>query len=371
MCAAALAPIVVAAGGTGGHLAPAEAVTEALLARGARVRVLTDSRGAAWNSPVFDATGRLVLPGGGLARRGLIAAAKGAAGLLRGTLRARALFAEDPPAAVIGFGGYASVPPLMAARLLPAGRRPALFAHEQNAVLGRANRLLARAGARLLLSFPATARVPPGLSAEVTGNPVRAPIAARAAAPYAPPVAGEIRLLVLGGSLGARVFAELLPAALGQLPEDLQARLRLAVQCRTEDAPALAAALSDLGLAAEIAPFFADVAERMAAAHLVLARAGASTVAEIACIGRPALLIPFPFAVDDHQAANAAALPGASVLAQPGLDAATLAARLVALLSDPAGLAAAAAAAARAGRPEAAARIAERVLEAAQAATGG
>jgi UDP-N-acetylglucosamine--N-acetylmuramyl-(pentapeptide) pyrophosphoryl-undecaprenol N-acetylglucosamine transferase len=366
MRAASPATIVVAAGGTGGHLAPAEAVADALLARGARVLFLTDARGAAWKSPVFDTTGRLVLPGGGLARVGLLGAAKGAAGLLHGILRARALLGAERPSAVIGFGGYPSVPPLLAARLLPAARRPALFAHEQNAVMGRANRLLARAGARLLLSFSATRQAPAGLPAEVVGNPVRAAVAALAAAPYAPP-GEEVRLLVLGGSLGARAFSELLPAALALLPEALRLRLRLCMQCRAEDSPRVGAALADAGIRAELSPFFADVAERIAAAHLVIARSGASTVAELACIGRPSLLIPFPFAVDDHQAANAAALPGASVLPQQGLDAPALAARLAALLSDPAGLSAAAAAAAAAGRPDAAARIADLVLAAALA----
>ncbi|MDW8399708.1 MAG: glycosyltransferase, partial [Acetobacteraceae bacterium] len=300
---------------------------------------------------------------------GLLGAAKGAAGLLRGVLRARALLAAERPAAVIGFGGYPSVPPVLAARLLTGGARPALFAHEQNAVMGRANRLLCRAGARLLLSFPGTRGVPSGVEAMVVGNPVRRAIADLARAPYAPPEA-EIRVLVLGGSLGARVFAELLPEALPLLPAALRARLRLAMQCRAEDEHRLAAALRAAGVPAELAPFFGDVAARMAAAHLVIARSGASTVAELACIGRPALLIPFPFAVDDHQAANAAALPGAVVLPQQGLDAGTLAARIAGLLSDPAALSAAAAAAAAAGRPEAAERIAELVLSAAVARGG-
>lgn len=366
MRATAGTPIVVAAGGTGGHLAPAEAVAGALLDRGARVLFMTDQRGAAWKSPVFDETGRTILPGAGLARVGLLGAAKAAAGLLHGVLRARAILGAERPAAVIGFGGYPSVPPVLAARLLPGGARPALFAHEQNAVMGRANRLLSRAGVRLLLSFEGTRGVPPRAEAEVVGNPVRPAVADLARAPYAPP-AEEIRLLVLGGSLGARVFADLLPEALSLLPEALRARLRLTLQCRDEDSHRVAATLHAAGVSADLAPFFTDVAERIAAAHLVIARSGASTVAEIACIGRPALLIPFPFAVDDHQAANAAALPGATALPQQGLDAVKLAARIGVLLSDPAALSAAAAAAAGAGRPEAAERIADLVHSAALA----
>jgi UDP-N-acetylglucosamine--N-acetylmuramyl-(pentapeptide) pyrophosphoryl-undecaprenol N-acetylglucosamine transferase len=362
-------PIVVAAGGTGGHLAPAEAVAGALLDRGARVLFMTDQRGAAWKSAVFDATGRTILPGGGLARVGPLGAAKGAAGLLHGVLRARAILGAERPAAVIGFGGYPSVPPVLAARLLPGGARPALFAHEQNAVMGRANRLLSRAGARLLLSFADTRNLPARADVELAGNPVRREIAGLARAPYAPPT-DEIRLLVLGGSLGARVFADLLPEALSLLPEALRARLRLTLQCRDEDAHRVATTLHAAGVASELAPFFIDVAERIAAAHLIIARSGASTVAEIACIGRPALLIPFPFAVDDHQAANAAALPGAVVLPQQGLDAVTLAARIGVILADAAALSAAAAEAVTAGRPDAAERIADLVHNAALARGG-
>jgi UDP-N-acetylglucosamine--N-acetylmuramyl-(pentapeptide) pyrophosphoryl-undecaprenol N-acetylglucosamine transferase len=369
MRAATRAPIVVAAGGTGGHLAPAEAVAAALLDRGARVLFMTDSRGAAWKSKVFDDTGRTILPGGGLAGRGPLAAAKGAAGLLAGVLRARAILSAERPSAVIGFGGYPSVPPVLAARLLPRTRRPALFAHEQNGVLGRANRLLVQAGARLLLSFDGTAGVPAAAGAEVFGNPVRRAIADLMRAPYAPPC-GEIRLLVLGGSLGARVFADHLPKALALLAPPLRARLRLVMQCRSEDIARVSATLNAAGIAAEVAPFFSDVASLMASAHLIVARAGASTVAEIACIGRPALLVPLPSAIDDHQAANAAMLPGAVVLAQQGLDAEAFAARLRVLLTDPAALSAAAAAAATAGRPDAADRIADFVHSAALARGG-
>lgn len=362
-------PVVVAAGGTGGHLAPAEAVAGALLDRGARVLFMTDQRGAAWNSPVFDATGRAILPGGGLARVGPLGAAKGAAGLLHGVLRARAILGTERPAAVIGFGGYPSVPPVLAARLLPSSVRPAVFAHEQNAVLGRANRLLSRAGARLLLSFDATHGLPTRTDAVLIGNPVRRAVADLARAPYAPP-GDDVRVLVLGGSLGARVFAELLPEAMCLLPEALRTRLRLTLQCRDEDARRVAATLHVAGVAAELAPFFGDVARRIAAAHLVITRSGASTIAELACIGRPALLIPFPFAVDDHQTANAAALPGSVVMSQQGLDGATLAARIEVLLSDPAALCAAAAAAASAGRPDAAEWIADLVHNAALARGG-
>jgi UDP-N-acetylglucosamine--N-acetylmuramyl-(pentapeptide) pyrophosphoryl-undecaprenol N-acetylglucosamine transferase len=369
MRAEAPVPVVVAAGGTGGHLAPAEAVAAALLARGARVLFLTDQRGAAWKSPVFDTTGRTILPGGGLARVGLLGAAKGAAGLLHGVLRARSYLGAERPAAVIGFGGYPSVPPVLAARMLPPSQRPALFAHEQNAVMGRANRLLGRAGAALLTSFADTRGLPPGSAPQLFGNPVRPQVAALAGAPYAPPV-DEIRLLVLGGSLGARIFADLLPEALSLLRDADRARLRLTLQCRDEDQHRVAATLAAAGIAAELAPFFVDVADRIAAAHLVISRSGASTVAELACIGRPALLIPFPFAVDDHQAANAAALPGAAVLPQQGLDAAALAARITALLADPAALAASAAAAAAAGRADAADRIADLVHSAALARGG-
>jgi UDP-N-acetylglucosamine--N-acetylmuramyl-(pentapeptide) pyrophosphoryl-undecaprenol N-acetylglucosamine transferase len=264
-------------------------------------------------------------------------------------------------AAVVGFGGYPCVAPVLSARLLR--RRPAVILHEQNAVLGRANRFLARHADALALSFADTTRVPETAATVVTGNPVRPAIAILADAAYAPPD-DTVHLLVLGGSLGARVFSDVVPPALATLPERLRARLAVAQQCRPEDLDRVRTAYAEAGIAADLAAFFPDVADRLTHAHLVIARAGASTVAELAAAGRPSILVPLPGAIDDHQAANARALAdarGASVIAQSDFSPATLAAQLTLLLDAPEMLVHAAQAARRIARPDATARLADLV----------
>jgi len=359
-------PIIIAAGGTGGHLFPAEALAAALLARGERVALMTDARSAAFDSPAFANAERFVLQGAGLAGRGALRAAKGALALAAGTVQARALLRRLSAAAVVGFGGYPSVPPLIAARTMRGGR-PVTVLHEQNAVLGRANRFLAPRADLLALSYAATARVPPGCRTAVVGNPVRPALAALAGQGYAAPQPdGVLRLLVLGGSLGARIFADVVPGAVGALPDALRARLLVEQQCRPEDLNRVRAAYAAAGVPAELSPFFPDIAGRLATAHLVVARAGASTVAELACAGRPAVLVPLPGAIDDHQRANAHALEEAGaawLVPQPQFTPVSLAARLAALLPDAAGLRRAAASAARLGQPLAAQRLAELVLD--------
>ena len=359
----AVKPVVIAAGGTGGHLFPAEALAAELVARGRRVALMTDARSRALDSPVFAGRERFVLPGAGIAGRGTARAARAIVALAAGTVRARSILAGLDAAAVVGFGGYPSVAPVLGARLLRHG--PPVLLHEQNAVLGRANRFLARGAACLALSFRETTRVPPGVTTKVTGNPVRPAIAALAGAPYLPPdAAGPVRLLVLGGSLGARVLAEVVPGALIALPPALRALLSVVQQCRAEDLERVRTAYAGAGIDAELAPFFADVAARLAAAHLVISRAGASSVAELAVAGRPAILVPLPGAIDDHQSANANALVragGAEAIAQPGFTPAHLAERLAGWLGDPARLAAAAAAAGGIARADAAARLADLV----------
>ncbi|UFN47412.1 undecaprenyldiphospho-muramoylpentapeptide beta-N-acetylglucosaminyltransferase [Roseomonas sp. OT10] len=359
----AVRPYVIAAGGTGGHVFPAEALAAALVSRGERVVLMTDARSGALRSAAFAGAERFVLPGAGLAGRGVLRAARGALALARGTWRARALLAELHPAAVVGFGGYPCVPPILAARSLPAARRPALLLHEQNAVLGRANRFLADRVDLLALGFAGTARVPEQVATEVVGNPVRPALAELSRAIYTAP-AESFRLLVLGGSLGARVFADVVPAAVAALPAELRARLSVTQQCRAEDLERTRAAYDATGVAAELSPFFTDVAALYAAAHLVVSRAGASSVAEIACAGRPAILVPLPHAIDDHQSANAAALAragGALVMPQPSFTPAALAEALAERLQEPVLLLRAASAAASLARPDAAMRLADRV----------
>jgi UDP-N-acetylglucosamine--N-acetylmuramyl-(pentapeptide) pyrophosphoryl-undecaprenol N-acetylglucosamine transferase len=368
-------PIVIAAGGTGGHFYPAEALAAALIERGQWIVLMTDARSGALTSRVFDARNQYVLPGAGIAGRGAIKAGRAIFSLAAGVARARAILARLRPAAVVGFGGYPSVPPVLATRLLRD--RPPVILHEQNAVLGRANRFLARHADVLALSFASTDRVPRHAHRNVTGNPVRPAVTALSQAGYeAPPghlhdgtiQGGSIRLLVLGGSLGARVFSDVVPDALARLPDAIRARLMAIQQCRAEDLDRVRAAYAASGIAAELAPFFSDVADRLRTAHLVIARAGASTVAELAIAGRPSILVPLPGAIDDHQSANARALAdvgGAWVMPQAEFSAAALATRLEHLLPDAGALAQAAVNARGVARPDAAAALADVVEQAA------
>lgn len=369
----AVRPVVIAAGGTGGHLFPAEALTAELVRRGRRVVLMTDARSGALDSPTFAARERFVLPGAGLAGRGALRAARGMLALAAGVVRARTLLGRLDAAVVVGFGGYPSVAPVLAARMLRDG--PPAVLHEQNAVLGRANRFLARRASCLALSFPGTSRVPEGVPTEVTGLPVRPALAALYASGYpAPEPGGRLRLLVLGGSLGARVFSDVVPGALAALPPALRQRLDVVQQCRAEDLARVRAAYDETGIAAELAPFFPDVAARLAAAHLVIARAGASTVAELAVAGRPAILVPLPGAIDDHQQANALALVaagGAVALPQPEFTGARLTAELAALLGAPERLGDMAAAARSVARVDAAVRLADLIESLSRAEAGG
>ena len=355
------APIVIAAGGTGGHFFPAEALAAELIARGHRIILMTDARSAGLRSAVFADAQPIVLEGAGIAGRGVVRAARAVLALGKGVLRARRILGTLRPAVVVGFGGYPAVGPVLGARL--ARPRPAILLHEQNGVLGRANRLLSRVADRLALGLAMTTRIPAGVVTEVTGNPVRPEIQALANAPYAAPT-GTIRLLVLGGSLGARVFSDVVPPALVGLPAALRTRLSVTQQCRPEDLERVRAAYDAAGITADLAPFFGDVADRLRDAHLVIARAGASSVAELAVGGRPAILVPLPGAIDDHQSANARSLAetgGAWLMPQPAFTPAALTERLAALLSDPAALAHAAQAIRAAARPDAAARLADLV----------
>jgi UDP-N-acetylglucosamine--N-acetylmuramyl-(pentapeptide) pyrophosphoryl-undecaprenol N-acetylglucosamine transferase len=353
-------PIVIAAGGTGGHLFPAGALAAELVARGRRVALMTDARTA---ETAFAGRERYIVSGAGIAGRGVLRATAAVVVVAAGTIEARAILARVGAAAIVGFGGYPSLAPVLAAHLVR--RRPPIVLHEQNAVLGRANRALARFADVLALSHAHTTRVPAAAKTILTGNPVRPAILALAQRPYQPP-ADEIRLLVLGGSLGARVFSDVVPPALALLPDALRARLRVTEQCRAEDLERARQAYAASYIEAELAPFFADVAGRLERAHFVIARAGASTVAELAVAGRPALLVPYPFATDDHQTANARALADASaawLMPQPAFTPAALARRLESLLTHPDSLTNAAARAASLGHADAAHRLADLVEE--------
>jgi UDP-N-acetylglucosamine--N-acetylmuramyl-(pentapeptide) pyrophosphoryl-undecaprenol N-acetylglucosamine transferase len=350
------APIVLAAGGTGGHLFPAEALARELVARGAAVALVTDRRGQEFGSDI--PTHRIR---SGRFDTGLAGKLRGIVDLLIGIAQAGGVLRRIAPAAVIGFGGYPSVPTMIAA----ARRGIPTMIHEQNAMLGRANRMLAPRVTRIALSFAETIRLRDHdrSRAVETGNPVRPAVAAVRDIPYVPPAPYDaIELLVTGGSQGARIFSDIVPAALALLPEALRTRLHVSQQVRPEDFDRVRRQHAASGVAAETAAFFGDVPQRLAKAHLVIGRAGASTVAELTVAGRPALLVPYPFAADDHQTANAAAFANAGAgwtMAQDGFTVKRLAEFLTEMLAAPARLANAAAASHAQGRPEAARRLAD------------
>ncbi len=353
------APFVLAAGGTGGHLFPAQALAGELMRRGRRVVVMTDGRGYNYGS-VFPGAEITTVPAATFAGRSRVGRIGAFAIIALGVAAALLKLLNLRPRAVVGFGGYPSLPVMMAAAL---ARVPAAL-HEQNAVPGRVNRLLAPRVKRIAATFP-FARFAPNHPDRVvfTGNPVRAEAVAFRDLPYTPPEpGGQIRLLVFGGSQGARALSEIVPAALARLPEDLRRRLTITQQTRAEDLEMVENAYRRTGLKAEAAKFFTDLPRRMAEAHLVIARSGASTLSELTVIGRPSILIPYPHAMDDHQTANAAVLAEAGaawVIKEDVLDSDGLARLLAEILTDPEMLAARAEAAKSLGHPDAAARLAD------------
>ncbi|GLK55871.1 UDP-N-acetylglucosamine--N-acetylmuramyl-(pentapeptide) pyrophosphoryl-undecaprenol N-acetylglucosamine transferase [Methylopila capsulata] len=357
-------PILLAAGGTGGHLFPAEALAVELGRREVPVELVTDERALAYASK-FPARAVHALPADTLRGSGALAYAKLGLTLARGVGKGVGLMRRVRPAAVVGFGGYPSFPPLVAGRL--AGVPVVL--HEQNAVMGRANRMLARFATTIATGFPDVSGAPSGAATVHVGNPVRPQVISASGVAYeAPDGDRPIRLLVFGGSQGARVMSEVVPAALALLPGQLKARLRVTQQARPEDLEAARAAYAAAGIEANLTSFFDDMPARMALAHFVIARAGASTVAELAVIGRPSILVPLPHALDNDQLANANALAlsgGAVVWPQARLTPEALSDDLAMRLADGAALSASAAAARRVGKPDAAARLADVVLAAA------
>lgn len=346
--------ILITAGGTGGHMFPALALGRALRRHGREVALVTDSRGARYVGSELPFT--VVAAGSPSGRLGerLCGMAQLARGLVQSLLALRRI----RPVVAASFGGYASVPAAIAAGL---SRVPVLV-HEQNAVFGRANRLTARFADVLALSFERTTGLPGGkVRRLLTGNPTRPEFGGA----VAPAVAGRFRVLVLGGSQGARVFSDVVPAAVALLPSGLQTRLSLAQQCRPEDLERVRAAYAGSDVEVELATFFADVPERMASCDLLVSRSGASTVAEVLALGRPSLLVPYLHAADDHQTANATALAeaGAAVLVpQPELTAERLAAELTVLMREPARLASLAERARALAKPDAVDRLVEAVL---------
>ena len=348
------------AGGTGGHLFPAEALSVELNARGWTTHLLTDTRAERFVSG-FPADRTHRIPSATIAGKNPFALLKSVFALLKGTIVARTLVKNLKPDIVVGFGGYPSLPPVLGARLAGV---PTLI-HEQNAVAGRANRLLSRFVTGIAGGFLDDRQGEYAAKTIPTGNPVRPPVIEAAKVSFIAPSANEpFQLLVFGGSQGAQFFSIAIPAAIALLPVELRNRLVVVQQARNDDIDVTRAAFADLGVTLELAPFFSDMPQRIAKAHFVISRSGASTVSEIAAIGRPALLVPYPHALDHDQAANAAKLAktgGVEVARQDSLTPDNIAARLIAAMSNPLELTQKASAAKSAGRPNAAILLADLV----------
>ena len=341
---------------------PAQALAEALIRRGWRILLATDDRGALY-ADKFPADVRISLAAATARPGDPLGMMKAGVAVLRGTLQARSIFKRMDPAVVVGFGGYPSLPSLLAA--ISQGRPTVI--HEQNAVLGRVNRFLAPRVGEVACAFPTLEMAGPKVKARahVVGNPVRPEIRALFGQPYVPPQpGGPIRLLVTGGSQGARLLSELTPEAILRLPEDIRARLEVQQQTRKESMDGARRVYANALVKAEVAPFFRDMAGRLAAAHLVIGRAGASTVCELAVAGKPSLLVPLKIAADDHQRFNAKLLAdadAAAVALEDELTVDSLAGALNALLRDPAWLTRMAAGARSVARPDAAEKLADLV----------
>jgi UDP-N-acetylglucosamine--N-acetylmuramyl-(pentapeptide) pyrophosphoryl-undecaprenol N-acetylglucosamine transferase len=356
--------ILLAAGGTGGHLFPAEALGVELIKRGLRARLATDARALRY-SGLFSKDMIDVVPSETVRGRSPWSLATTGIKLAAGTAVAFNLIRRLKPVAVVGFGGYPTLPPLMAARLLGV---PAVI-HDANAVLGRANRFLSRHVNAIATSLPGVLDRDPALAEKTVtvGTPMRPAILGAAAINYVPPETTEpFRLLVVGGSQGARVMSDIVPGAIERLEPALWRRLILTQQVRDEDITRVRAVYDGLKINAELAPFFTDLPARLASNHLVVSRSGAGTVAELAAIGRPSILVPLPGSIDQDQFANAGVLAqakGALRIAQADFTSDRLAAEISALAAEPAHLAAMAANALTVGRLDAAERLADLVVK--------
>ncbi|MCB1360437.1 MAG: UDP-N-acetylglucosamine--N-acetylmuramyl-(pentapeptide) pyrophosphoryl-undecaprenol N-acetylglucosamine transferase [Rhodobacter sp.] len=348
---------VIAAGGTGGHMFPAQALAEDMLARGWRVVLSTDARGARYAGGFPQAVTRRVVGSATFARGGALAKLAVPFRILGGTVKAVVQMAMDRPAVVAGFGGYPSIPALGAAWVL---RIPRLI-HEQNGVLGRVNEVFARRVSAVACGTWPTA-LPAGVDGVHIGNPVRAAVRERAASPYIAPGDYPMSVVIIGGSQGARVLSEVVPAALAALPDGVRQHLRVAQQARPEDLERVIATYEAAGIPAEVAPFFDDIPRRFSEAQLVIARAGASTVADLTVIGRPAILVPYAAALRDEQTANARGLveaEAAVLIPERAFTPEALAETVGAILTNPEAATRMALAATGLGIPDAAARLAD------------
>ena len=352
---------VLAAGGTGGHMVPAHALAAELRGRGHGVLLITDQRGARFPG-LFEGVPVHILPAGRVGG-GPIGWLKAASSVLAGRREALGLYRNHAPHAVVGFGGYPAVPALLAA----SARKIPTVIHEQNAVLGRANRFLSGEAAAIATAYDEVERLKPKYKGKtvLVGNPVRESIARLGEMPF--PAFDEVaplKILVTGGSQGATILGDIVPEGLALLPPPLRRRLQVAQQCRPDDIERVRKRYAELGIPAELTTYIEDMTASLADAHLVIGRAGASTIAELTAAGRPAILIPYPSATDDHQTANAREMTragGARTIAQPQFTPQVLARQIDAMAADPLALSNAAARALSVGRPHAARDLADLV----------
>ncbi|MEO1640411.1 MAG: UDP-N-acetylglucosamine--N-acetylmuramyl-(pentapeptide) pyrophosphoryl-undecaprenol N-acetylglucosamine transferase [Pseudomonadota bacterium] len=357
--------IIIAAGGTGGHMFPAQALAEALLEKGWRVRLSTDARGARYAGGFPDAVEVSVVGSATFARGGILQKLLVPFRILGGIGMAKWRMLRDRPQIVVGFGGYPTIPAMAAAWVLRVPR----MIHEQNGVLGRVNQLFARRVDKVACGTWPT-KLPNGVSGEHTGNPVRAAILEHAGSPYIPPGDYPMSIVVLGGSQGARIMSDIVPPAISVLPQEIRRNIRVSHQARPEDLDRVTEYYENEVIRAEVQSFFDDVPRRLADAQLVISRSGASTVADVSVIGRPAIWVPFAAAVRDEQTANAKKLVdagGAVVMPEAEFEVAPLTEKLTAILSDEAGTLAMAQAALSCGVPDATARLVELVENLAKA----
>jgi UDP-N-acetylglucosamine--N-acetylmuramyl-(pentapeptide) pyrophosphoryl-undecaprenol N-acetylglucosamine transferase len=353
--------VFLAAGGTGGHMVPAHALAAELKARGHGVALISDERGVQYPG-LFEGVPTHVLPAGRLGG-GVLSMVKASFNVLAGRREAKALYKEHRPDVVVGFGGYPAFPALLAADALNI---PTVL-HEQNAVLGRVNRMLAGDAAAIATAYPQVDRLKPSHRGKVVlvGNPVRAAVVRLGEMPLPEfDDTAPLKILVTGGSQGASVLSEVVPAGLGALPPSLRHRLQVVQQCRPNEIDTVRALYAALNIPAELSTYIKDMPEKLADCHIFIGRAGASTIAELTAAGRPAILVPLPIATDDHQTANAremVAAGGARMIPQPQFTPDTLAAQIAALAEDPQALANAASRALSVGRPNAATDLADLV----------
>lgn len=351
--------LVIAAGGTGGHMFPAQSLAEVMLARGWRVKLSTDARGARYTGAFPDAVEIETVPSATFARGGILAKALVMPRIMGGVFSAMAKFLRDKPTVVVGFGGYPAIPAVAAATLMKLPR----MIHEQNGVLGRVNQVFAQKVDQVACgTWPTT--LPEGVQGAHVGNPVRASVLDKHAAAYIPPGDYPMEILVMGGSQGARILSDVVPAAIAQLPEPMLANLRISQQARPEDFDRVVEFYQTQGIQADVQSFFSDIPKRMSEAQLVISRAGASTVADISVIGRPSVLVPFAAAAGDHQTANARGLveaDAAIMIPESQLTPASLAEQIENVLAHPDGATQMALAALAVAKPEAAQELADMV----------